>query len=109
METDQNHEMVLVRTYETGAEEWRCPVCGRRFMMQRPPQYRRIILDIGDEMVSHTAAKESLIRATSETAPVKIVPRLVADGNADGHNLSVWAEWLDQLDLGTLGSTGDHR
>lgn len=49
MDTLENHSVVVAKRYENGAEEWYCPTCGRRFMIQWPPQDKRIILEAGNE------------------------------------------------------------
>ena len=51
------HQMRLVRTHDSGAEEWFCPVCGRRFLMHWPPNYKKIILEAGDENAHHSGTK----------------------------------------------------
>lgn len=51
------HEMVLTETRESGAEEWLCPSCGRRFLMRWPPNYERLVLDPGDESATHVGGK----------------------------------------------------
>ncbi len=54
------HEMTLDKTHPSGAEEWYCPICGRRFVMQWPPKYKRIILNGGDEYAAHSGGKGGL-------------------------------------------------
>ena len=100
------HEMMLVKIYETGVEEWLCPICGRRLMMQRPPQFRRIILAMGDELVSHTASQESLRLVGAEDANTTATPRTSSHtDDAQLATMRVWADWIDQLDLSALGGT----
>lgn len=53
----QPHEMQLVRTHASGAEEWFCPTCGRRFLMHWPPTYKKIVLEAGDEYAAHVGGK----------------------------------------------------
>lgn len=53
----ERHEMILKQTHEGGAEEWYCPTCGRRFLMQWPPNFKRIVLECGDENAIHTGSK----------------------------------------------------
>jgi hypothetical protein len=60
MNEQQKHEMVLETTHPSGAEEWYCPICGRRFMLSWPPEYKKIILNVGDERASHTGGKGGL-------------------------------------------------
>jgi len=56
----QQHEMQLEKAHPSGAEEWYCPTCGRRFLMQWPPDYRKIILEPGDEYAMHSGGKGGL-------------------------------------------------
>lgn len=63
MTTNSNfpqHEMHLVKTHPSGAEEWCCPTCGRRFLMQWPPNCKKIILEPGDEYAIHSGGKGGL-------------------------------------------------
>lgn len=54
MEAEIQHQMVVEKTFPSGAQEWYCPTCGRRFILQWPPNYERIILNEGDETAVHT-------------------------------------------------------
>ena len=60
MISEQNHEMQMETTHSSGAEEWYCPTCGRRFLLNMPPDYRKIILDAGDEAAIHSGSKGGL-------------------------------------------------
>ena len=53
----ERHEMELVQTHPNGAVEWHCPICNRRFIMQLPPNYKRVILEAGDEEAIHCGGK----------------------------------------------------
>lgn len=57
MSETQPHEMQLVQTHSSGAEEWHCPTCGRRFLMHWPPSYKKIVLEPGDEYAAHVGGK----------------------------------------------------
>lgn len=60
MHEQEQHEMRIERSHPSGAEEWYCPTCGRRFLMQWPPQYKRVIIEAGDEYAVHTGGKGGL-------------------------------------------------
>ena len=60
MNEQQRHEMVLETTHPSGAEEWSCPTCGRRFLLSWPPNYQRIVLNVGDELASHSGGTGGL-------------------------------------------------
>lgn len=47
------HKMYLVETKPSGYQEWYCPECGRRFLMQWPPNYEKIVLTPGDFNAVH--------------------------------------------------------
>ncbi|BCX05727.1 MAG: hypothetical protein KatS3mg053_3665 [Candidatus Roseilinea sp.] len=95
------HVMTLVKTYPSGADEWICPQCGRHFVMQWPPHYKRIILQAGDEHVYHSASKGGLLLGHPEIAPLDDVDGATQqDDDATNGALEVWSEWLDQLDFG---------
>jgi hypothetical protein len=52
------HEMVHEGTDPSGMEEWRCPVCGRHFIVRWPPDYERLVLAEGDPKAIHVGTKE---------------------------------------------------
>jgi len=90
------HEMFLEQVHESGVEEWYCPTCGRRFLMQWPPNYKKIVLEPGNVQAEHTGGKGGLnvgspqIDQTEETADVE-----------DAY-LSPWMDWMDSVDFENL-------
>ena len=59
----QQHEMELEKTHPSGAEEWFCPICGRRTIMQWLPEDEKLdlqVLEPGDLHVSHVGSKDGL-------------------------------------------------
>ena len=56
----QQHEMQLDKTHSSGAEEWYCPRCERRFLLCWPPAYQKVVLEAGDEYATHTGGKGGL-------------------------------------------------
>lgn len=60
MVNNDQHVMQLERNYKSGAEEWYCPVCERRFIVQWPPKYKKIILDPVTNTLYTVAAKVAL-------------------------------------------------
>jgi hypothetical protein len=61
MYEQQTHQMHLEKTHPSGAEEWACSICGRRFLMQWPPAYSRTILEPGDEYATHSGSKSEML------------------------------------------------
>jgi hypothetical protein len=74
MNEQEDHEMVLEITHPSGEEEWYCPTCGRRFMIHWPPNYKKIVLNPGDEFAYHRGGKGGLsmgpLRVTEVEEPV---------------------------------------
>jgi hypothetical protein len=56
--TEEHHGMIKVQTFSTGAEEWWCPICGRKFIVTWPPAYKRIITVQGNTEVTHFSDME---------------------------------------------------
>lgn len=54
MDSGNQHQMVVVQQHKDGSQEWLCPICGRHFIMQWPPNYKRVVLEAGDENAVHT-------------------------------------------------------
>ena len=54
--------MCLVETHTSGAQEWRCPICLRRFLLHFHPEWNKInmlVLEEGDVLASHIGNKDS--------------------------------------------------
>jgi hypothetical protein len=90
------HSMELERTYSSGAEEWYCPTCGRRMIMQWPPKYKKIVLEPGDEQAAHSGGKGGLQMGATQIAPAE-------DSLAPEEPYSGFARPLDD----TTPDTGD--
>lgn len=56
MNQEPKHHMNLVETHPSGVEEWRCPQCEFRFVMQWTP-YKKLVLEEGDSYALHSASK----------------------------------------------------
>src|SRR5512143_2715476 len=89
----QQHEMFLDKTHPTGAEEWYCPTCGRRIVMQWPPKYKRIILNSGDEYAAHSGGKGGLKMSATQFGTGE-------EGAASESDLPLhhWEAWLNSED-----------
>lgn len=61
--------MVRTGSGESGAEEWVCPICGRRMLMRWPPHYEKLILEHGDESAIHVGGKGGLQVGQVAVAP----------------------------------------
>jgi len=58
--SEQNHEMQLAKIHPSGDAEWHCPTCGRRLLMHWPPEYKRVVLEVGDEYAIHSGGAGGL-------------------------------------------------
>lgn len=56
----QQHQMQLEKTHPSGAQEWVCPTCARRFLMQLQPELNTIVLEAGNEHVRHVGSTDGL-------------------------------------------------
>lgn len=108
MMDSERHEMELERTHPSGAEEWYCPTCGRRFLMQWPPHYKKIVLEQGDENALHSGGKGGLsIMPMAEAqvpgeplagaTPAEVDPADRPDAT-DKAGPPPWLRWLEGYD-----------
>jgi hypothetical protein len=98
--SQEQHEMRLERTHPSGAEEWFCPTCRRRFVIEWSPAYKRIVLTAGDEWVVHSGGKGDL-----QMGP----PQMDQDQAPDfPNNLRIALErLLENVDFDSWPSTAD--
>ena len=96
-EPQEQHEMLLETIHPSGAEEWFCPTCGRRFLMQWPPAYNKVILIPGDETAIHSGGRTGLnlesFPASQDTQPEE--EEVVVDET----RLQPWVEWMEAVDF----------
>jgi hypothetical protein len=102
MESQQQHTMELAKQYSSVAEEWYCPSCGRRLILQWPPNYKRIILDPGNENVNHNGGPSSFqvdvsiiqqVKNLLDEHSTKALPPPFED------SLAPWIRYLETIDL----------
>jgi hypothetical protein len=110
MQPATQHVMHLERTHPSGQEEWSCPTCGRRFLLQWPPSFKKIILNPGDDAVAHSGAKGSpelqLVMATDQ---VSVQPSIALNGSIaepidtddslPAETLTPWLKWLQHVEF----------
>lgn len=96
----EQHEMVVKQSYPSGAQEFYCPTCGRRFILQWPPAYQRIILDEGDENAIHSSGSGGLtmqVSSVRQKSEEDSGEQNNGDqtGQIDDPYLSLWSKYLD--------------
>jgi hypothetical protein len=103
MSEQEYHEMVLDTVLPSGAEEWYCPTCGRRFLMQWPPAYSKVILEPGDESAIHSGGKGGVtmqgmkVDDIEQTLPIEEETALLPE--VDESTLQPYLEWLEKVDF----------
>ena len=96
MNEQQQHEMVLEKTYPAGAEEWYCPACGRRFLVEWSPAYNMIIIEPGDQYARHRGSQVDLYTGA---------PQVEQNDEAlltEDSRLAPWLAWLEEVDFDDL-------
>ncbi len=90
---EKHHEMILEKIQISGVEEWYCPTCGRRFLVQWPPAYRMIVLASGDNDIRYNVSKSnSRIGSCPVTQPE-------ATDLTDEFRLLPWIKWMEKVDF----------
>ena len=90
------HTLILEITRETGEEEWYCPECGRRLLVQWLPDYKKTVIEVGDEYAMHNASKGGL-----QMGPPRIIQEPLLSSE-DEDRLVQWEDWLNDLDYSGL-------
>ena len=95
---EQYHVMVLDKQYPSGEENWYCPTCGRRFIVNWEPKFKRTILEIGDEYAVHSGGKGGLQFGSMQVTPVNdSIPGEEFVQSMEDPGLAPWEEWLDKI------------
>lgn len=89
----ESHEMVFERMIAQNTDELYCPVCGRRIVIQWAPDFKKTVLEPGNENAIHTASKRGP-GAGSEVYPTP--EELTAD---DMQRLTEWETFIQQIDF----------
>jgi hypothetical protein len=116
----EQHELVLLSTYPTGAEEWFCPTCGRRMLLQWPAGCEALTLERGQEFAlawgrevgTAVATKHLLDPGDAEAfhsgqhpdIGLELAPEAPAapddDSGEPAGDMALWQNWLEDLDFG---------
>ncbi|SRR6266540_3442828 len=105
---EQHHEMILEKTHSSGEEEWYCPACGRRMLINWHPQFKKTILEAGDNYAMHNATKGLMpIEPLKATSVDSDNSQVEAETLIDDSRLSPWLAWLEEVDFDKLWDSKD--
>ena len=103
MDNQQRHEMILEKTYPTGADEWYCPVCGRRMLIHWEPEFKKTLLEVGEDSAIHSASKGALATGSSQADAADFPARQeAAQLSNEDPRLNPWLTWLEKIDFESL-------
>jgi hypothetical protein len=99
----EQHEMILEKTYPSGVDEWYCPACGRRLLMDYEPNFKKTVLEVGDEYAIHSGGKGGLRIGSMQVASADpTVSEKEPKISVNDPSLAPWVAWLDQVDFDNL-------
>lgn len=106
IEEQAHHKMVLVTTHPSGADEWHCPACGRRVLIQWPPNYKKIVLESGDEYAIHSGGKGGITFGAPQLTQESENSTQDSDilSARDKARLVEWDQWLSGMGFENLWS-----
>lgn len=91
MNMQEQHEMILEKTHSSGTEEWYCPECGRRMLLNWNPNYQKIVLVPGNEFAFHSGGKGGVKMQASRLDSTE------KHGSDEDHRLAVWSKWMRDI------------
>lgn len=100
MNEQEQHEMVLAGTLPSGAEEWSCPICGRRVLINWGPKFKRTIVASGNPDATHSGFKQNIqmqdftIASGGQASSYEYNEDV--NLNIDENRLTPWESWLDK-------------
>jgi hypothetical protein len=81
------HSMRLARVHPSGAEEWHCPTCGRRILLEWPPRPASVVLASGDAAALHSGGHRGLSQAGMQAGPAEAQQPGDLSGSVSGDHL----------------------
>ncbi len=97
---EERHEMHRLQRFNTGAEEWECPECGRRFILVLEPAFQKVILEPGNENAIHCGGTGGITIATAAVQADQ------EESNLDETTLEPWMRWMDSVDFNSMWNQG---
>lgn len=105
---NEQHEMILEKTYSSGAEEWNCPICGRRMLIRWEPKFKRTVLEAGSLNAGHSGFRGHLqTGARMALSMNKNSLQEETETPIDEARLAPWEAWLDETNFENLWKSDD--
>jgi hypothetical protein len=101
MSQQPRHEMEFKIKYSTGVELWSCPTCGRSLLLNWEPEFKKTILEAGDEYAIHSGGKGGLRMGHIQIMPVND-PNFEEEYPIEDARLAPWEAWLEESDFEDL-------
>lgn len=107
----EQHKMVLAKIHSNGMQEWACPACGRRFLMNLSPNYEQTILEEGNEQITHHCSTievadqgSHLVVSTPDDGPMNAASQTEfgVSLELETHYLEPFVRWLSNRNNGSL-------
>ena len=95
---NEHHEMVLEMRHPSGMQGWYCPTCGRRILLFVPPTNEMVVVEPGDQYVSHSGSTGDL-RIGRVRVKERDEERNEVSGEISEESLRPWIEALENLDF----------
>jgi hypothetical protein len=93
----ESHEMVFEQAVGHDTDELYCPVCGRRILVQWSPDFKKIVLEAGDEFAIHTASKGNANMSANDFDP-QDEPMVEEDAEL----IAAWDVLLEEINFESL-------
>jgi hypothetical protein len=99
----QPHVMILKNTHPSSAEEWFCPTCGRRLIMDYGSRFKKTVLEAGNETAIHSGGKRPLQIISK---PVMSKKKLTHESSMsiEDQRLAPWLAWMERVGFEDLWS-----
>ncbi len=99
----ESHEMIFERVIAHDIDELFCPICGRRIVVQWSPDFRKTVIEPGDENAIHTASKGGVsMEGQEEASPLELSVE-------EQERLAEWEVLLDQIGFESWWAEGESR
>jgi DNA-directed RNA polymerase subunit RPC12/RpoP len=91
----EHHIMEFVASHANGMDELYCPTCGRRILLMWPPNYKKTVLDPGDEFAIHSGGKGGIVMGETQISQDEDE----AHKSPEETYLAPWKDWMEQVDF----------